>query len=349
MIRNNLCTYTTMKNFIAFILLLSSLTSFSQSYDSSLYYFEKGVEEKGARRYLVASGHFENAIQLNPKYTQAYIENGIMNKEMRRTDAAKLNFTKAYELDNNNETAITELMELYFNYRQYQKAIDFAEKCTGCAGKDRIVAMSYFQLEDYGRAEKILLQIINKNPADAEATYTLARTYLEIGMEGKAIPYYVKALQLDDTRSNWHFELGLLYYNNDNYKNAVTSFNKAAENGFIRTNDFNENLGFASLYSGDLDNGEKLLNEIIARKPGDKELLRDVAQAFYDRKMYDKCLDYCQKLMEMDMKDGKALYQAGLCFQKKGQTSRGQQMCDKAIELDPSLGGLRQKKMTMGL
>ena len=28
---------------------------------------------------------------------------------------------------------------------------------------------------------------------------------------------------------------------------------------------------------------------------------------------------------------------------------RGQQMCDKAIEMDPSLGKLRQKKMTMGL
>ncbi|MCC7379773.1 MAG: hypothetical protein IT255_10460 [Chitinophagaceae bacterium] len=87
----------------------------------------------------------------------------------------------------------------------------------------------------------------------------------------------------------------------------------------------------------------------MSRKPGDKELIRDVAVAFYDRKMYDKCLEYCQKLMEMDMKDGKALYQAGLCFQKKGEVTKGQQMCDKAIELDPSLAGLRHKKMIMGL
>jgi len=166
----------------------------------------------------------------------------------------------------------------------------------------------------------------------------------------KKKPFHIiKALQLDDTKSKWHFELGLLYYNNDNYKNAVTSFNKAADNGFIKSNDFNENLGFAYIYSGNFDNGEKLLTEIMARKPGDKELIRDVALAFYDRKMYDKCLEYCQKLMEMDMKDGKALYQAGLCFQKKGETSKGQQMCDKAIELDPSLGGLRHKRMTMGM
>ena len=338
-----------MKNILTVTLLLISCSTFSQSTDSASFYFEKGKVEKNARKYLVAANHFEKAILLNPKFAEAYLENGLVNKEMRRTDAAKQNFTKAYELDNNNETAIVELMNLYFSYRQFQNAIDFAQKCKTCADKDRIIAMSYFQMEDYGKAEKMLLTLAAKNPQDAEATYTLARTYLEMGLEGKAIPYYTKALQLDETKSKWHFELGLLYYNNDNYKNAVISFNKAADNGFIRSNDFNENLGFSYIYSGEFDKGENLIAEIMARKPGDKEIIRDVAMAFYDRKMYDKCLNYCQKLMEMDMKDGKALYQAGLCFQKKGETSKGQQMCDKAIELDPSLAGLRQKKMTMGM
>ncbi len=337
-----------MKNIItAFVMLLSG-NAFTQTTDSAAYYFEKGIEEKKARRYQVASNHFETAIKLNPKYTQAYVENGFVNKEMRRTDASKLSFTKAYELDNNNDIAIAELMNLYFSYRQFQNAIDFAMKCKTCADRERIIAMSYFNMEDYGRAEKGLLSIVTKNPKDADATYTLARTYLEMGLEGKGIPYYVKAVQLDDTKAKWHFELGLLYYNNDNYKNAVTSFNKAAENGYNRSNDFNENLGFSYLYSGEFDKGETLLTEIISRKPGDKELLRDIALAFYDRKMYDKCLAYCQRLMEMDMKDGKALYQAGLCFQKKGEKEKGQQMCDKAIEMDPSLAGLRQKKGDFG-
>ena len=85
------------------------------------------------------------------------------------------------------------------------------------------------------------------------------------------------------------------------------------------------------------------------KKPGNKDLLRDMAEAFYKGKMYEKSLGYCQKLMEMDMKDGKALYQAGLCFQKKGEVSKGQQMCDKAIELDPTLAGLRKKKEIMGM
>ncbi|MEP7255811.1 MAG: tetratricopeptide repeat protein [Ferruginibacter sp.] len=338
-----------MKNSFTLILLLCSAGVFAKAQDSSAHYFQKGIEEKTAKRFLVAAGYFDKAIHFNSNYTEAYIENGFVNKEMRRTDAAIQNFTKAYELDPGNDVVLKELAELYYSYRQYQKAIDLAEKCKGCDNKDRIMAMSYFGMEDYGRAEKALLALIAKNANDAEATYTLAKTYLEMGLDGKAIPYYEKAIQADATKSKWLFELGLLYYNSDNYKNAVVYFNKAAEQGFIRNNDFNENLGFAYLYSGEFDNGEKLLNEIMDRKPGDREIIRDVAMAFYDGKKYDKCLDYCQKLLEMDKNDAKALYQAGLCFQKKGQTSKGQQMCDKAIEMDPSLNKLRQKKMGMGL
>lgn len=338
-----------MKAIFTILFVCCSGIVFSQTIDSFQYYFEKGMAEKTANRYLVASNYFEKAIKLNPNSAKAFIENGLAYKDMHRTDDAMQNFTKAYELDNTSDAAIKELVELYYNYRLFQKAIDFAQKCKTCTHNDRLIALSFFQLEDYGKAEKMLLSLISANANDAELTYTLARTYLEMGLEGKAIPYYIKALQLDDTKSKWHFELGLLYYNNDHYKNAIISFNKAAEQGFIRSNDFNENLGFSYIYSGDVDKGEKLLSELIARKPGDKDILRDIALAFYDRKLYDKCLDYCQKLMEMDMNDGKALYQAGLCFQKKGEISKGQQMCDKAIELDPSLAGLRQKKMTMGM
>jgi tetratricopeptide (TPR) repeat protein len=103
------------------------------------------------------------------------------------------------------------------------------------------------------------------------------------------------------------------------------------------------------MFSGEFEKGEKMLLAILARKPGNVDILRDIAEAYYTQKMYDKSLEFCQKLMEADAKDAKALYQAGLCFQKKGQKDKGQGMCDKAIEMDPSLASMRQKSMTMGL
>ena len=339
-----------MKNFLTALTIFSSIHVFAQTTDSATYFYQKGIEEKAAKRYLVASKNFDKAIVLNPKYTQAYIDNGYADLEMRKTDAAIINFTRANELEPTNNTAINELMNLHFNYRQYPKAVEYAQKCKDCANAEKVIAMSYFQQEDYAKAEKALLKLIPKTPNDAALNYTLGRTYLELEQEKKAILYYDKAVHLDSTESAWLHELGMIYYTVNDYKNAAVYFNKAAANGFVQSNDFNENLGFSYIYSGEFDKGEKILMDVLAKKPGNKDLLRDIADAYYQLKNYDKSLDFCQKLMELDAKDGQALYQAGQCFIKKGQKDRGQAMCDKAIELDPSLNKLKkQQQIAAGL
>jgi tetratricopeptide (TPR) repeat protein len=338
-----------MKSLVGFAILACACTSVSAQSDSSSYYFSKGMEEKNAKRWLTASKYFDAALKFNPKFKDACLQNGYANLEMRRTDVAKGHFTKVYEMEPGNTEAVKELTNLYFSYRQYEKAIEFAQKCASCPDASRIIGQSQYELEDYAAAVKTLQAVVAKNPGDAEAHYSIGRSYLEMEEYKSAIPYYAKAIELDKTRNVWMYELGLQYYNMNDFKNALDQFTKAADNGYPKSSDFNENLGYCHIYTGNFETGEKILLDIYAKKPGNKDILRDIAEIYYQRKMYDKSLDFCQKLLEMDKNDGKALYQAGLCFQKKGQTDRGQQMCDKAIEMDPSLASLRQKKMSAGL
>lgn len=333
-----------MKNIITLCSLLASFSALSQSTDSAAYFYQKGAEEKTAKRWLVSSQYFDRAIKLNPKYVAAYLENGKVNLEMRKTDAAKMHFTKVIELEPGNVVANNALIDLYFSYHQYQAALDLAQKCTACTNNERIVALSYFKMQDYDNAEKILVKLAKANPNDAEILYTIGKVYMEMELEPKAIYYYQKAVSLDNTKPVWAFELGMLYFVTESYKNAVIYFNKATALGFTQSAEFTENLGYAYLYSGEFDKGEKILLGIHNKKRGDKDIMRDLAQAYFEHKMYDKALEFCQKLMELDVKDGKALYQAGLCFQKKGDLERGMQMCDRAIELDPSLRGLKTKR-----
>jgi tetratricopeptide (TPR) repeat protein len=340
-----------MKNLLSLVAICIITSGYAQkNADSSKIYFNKGMQEKEAKRYLVASVFFDKAIQFDPSSKEAYLQNGYTQLDMKRTDAAKACFEKVYLLDPGSKEAVRELMDLYFSYRQFPRAIEFAEKCKDCDNNNRILGMSFYQQEDYPQAEKYLGNALLKNPSDVEVTYTMGRNYLDMEEYTKAVPYYKKAVQMDETRNVWMYELGLLYYNLNDYKNAMSSFENAAAHGYAKSNDFNENLGYASLYSGQFDKGEALLNEIYKRKPGNKDVIRDMAEILYQQKQFDRSLSYCQKLMELDGKDGKALYQAGLCFQKKGEKDRGQQMCDKAIELDPSLENLRKKKeMATGL
>lgn len=322
----------------------------AQGSDSAQYYFQKAIEAKNEKKYLVASQLFTKSISFNGSNVSALLENAYMHKKMRKTDQAKAYFIKVLEVDPGHVQARAELMQLYFDYRQFAKAIELAEKCTSCDNALRISGISYYQLENYARAEKDLLAAIKINPDDAEANYTLARTYLDMEEYKKALPYYEKAIANPSPKSSWIYEKGLLHYTLNEYPLAMKTFLQAAEHGYVQSNDFKENLGYACIYSGKFEMGEELLLSIWEKKPGSKDILRDMAEIFYQQKQYDKSLQYCQKLLEMDDKDGKALYQAGLCFQKKGQKDRGMQMCDKAIEMDPSLASLRrEKKMPGGL
>ena len=118
----------------------------------------------------------------------------------------------------------------------------------------------------------------------------------------------------------------------------------AGEAGYPKSNVFYENLGFAYLNTGDIENGLKNLNTVLSRKPNNTTLLTDIAQAMYQAKRYDDALVYYQKLLDINAKDSKALYMAGITFQKKGQKEKGQAMCDQAIAMDPSLAEKRTKK-----
>lgn len=340
-----------MKKLFAIIISLTiSISLFSQNIDSAQFYFKKGIEEKNSRLFAVAGKDFEKALSFNQNYTEAYIENAHVNLEMRKIDAALVNFTKAYQLQPANNDVVKQLSTLYFNNRQFEKAVEFAQKCNNFSDADRIMGMSYYNLEDYGKAQTFLQKAIKENDKDAESAYTLGRTYLELENEKDAIPQYQHAITIEPTRNVWIYELGLIYYNQNDYKNALKYFNMAADAGYNKTNDYYENLGFAQLYTGDAENGMKTLNEILIRKPNNKELINNIANAMYETKRYDDALVYFQKLLELNPKDASSLYMAGMVFQKKGEKEKGQKICDKAIEMDPSLGKNRQKKdIQMGL
>ncbi len=334
-----------MKNILLILCLYfaHSISAKSIGSDSATFYFEKGMVEKNAGRFLPASVSFEKAISFNPNYTEAYFENAMVYMEMRKLDLAKANFIKAYDLQPGNVKIIRELTGLFYDYRQWDKAIEFANKCVDCDNAERIIGLCNYELENYVEAEKALLKVIIKKPEDAQVNYTLARTYLEMEQYKKAVPYFEKAAALNPEKNAWAYELGLLYYNNNNYRSAVTAFETATKNGYIANNDYNENYGYALLYSGQYARGEERLLSIYNKK-GNREIIRDLAQILYEQKQYDRSLNYSQKLLEQDPKDAKALYQAGLTFQKIGQKEKGQGMCDKAIEMDPSLESKRSKK-----
>ncbi len=335
-----------MKNLFFLLFTILAATTYAQT-DSTNYFTDLGKTYQEANKHLLAYDQYAKALKISPAHLPAIEGSAHTAIQMRKLPTAIEHLEKAHQIAPANQKISNELLKLLYDYQQYDKAVIVATSCTSCENKEKILGMIYYKEENYAKAEKVLLKAAAQDPKDADVSYTLARTYIDLEYYDKAIPYYVRTLELDPKRASVHNELGLLYYNQTQYGKAVASFEQALENGYKANLDFTENLAFAAVYNNQIDKAENAFQSILERKPGNVNLLRGIADAMYDRKQYDKSLSYCQKLMEINPKDAKALYKAGLNFIKKGDKSKGQTLCDEAIKLDPSMESMRQKKEIM--
>jgi len=333
-----------MKKIILLSLVCLCQLSFAQSSDSSRFYFEKGIDAQKINNLPLAYQQFQKSLTFNSENKSVILAQAFLAKEMHKLSLSQQFFEKSYQLDPQNPVILEELANLYFNNHQLNKAKEFAASCPNCKSHNRILGLCYYEFEDYFNAEKYLLLSLREDPSDINVNYALAKTYVNLEQYTKAMKYYDLVVNMPAVRPIWIYEQGIIFYQNGDYKNALIAFNKAVEHGYTPGNDYKENFAFASVYCGDYDKGERLVMELWQMNPVKKDIVRSLISSLYEKKQYDRALFYCEKLMELDAKDSKVLYQAGLCFQKKGQKEKGENLCDKAIEMDPSLESLRTKK-----
>ena len=321
-------------------------SSYSQT-DSASYFFNLGKTEKSAGRTLPAYQYFEKAIHLAPENAEYRREGGNAALGLRKYEFARQHFEHLYQLDKNDTTAIIQLAEINFNLRRWNDAIVYAilmqQKQLG-HHSNYILGKSYYQQENYGQSNKYFLAASKEEPNNAEIPYLMARSYVDMDNYKMAVQYYEQALAKDTANAKWYYETAFIYFGVPDAKKSVQYFEKAISKGYHATNDDWENVANAYVAAGQTDKGLQLLKELLEKKPADMDLLWNVANASFKMKKYDDAIACWDKMREYDNTNAEALYMIGLSYQKKGENAKGQQICDKAIEMDPSLRRYREKK-----
>jgi len=333
-----------MKN-LTTILICTLLVSFASAQtDSAAYYHQKGLDEKKAGRYREAEKHFHKAIQLAPAKQESLIELGYVLIEQRRYREAREQFVKAEKQGSKDPAVIEQLANLSLNMRMWQDAIAYAQKMGKAKGAHFIMAKSYYEMENYGEAIKYCELAFKDEPQRAEIPYIAARAFVDMSNYKRAAGCFEQAIERDSSNATWMYEAGLTYYAVPDDKKAIYWFERAAAKGYKRTNDFIENLGNAYLNAGNFEKGASLLQEVLQRKPGDQELLYNIGDAYYRAGKYQEAINHWDQVLALDKQNASALYMIGMAYQKKGEKEKGQQLCDRAIQMDPSLKNLKQER-----
>lgn len=341
-----------MKNVLLILSLSLPATIFSQNKDSAAVYLQKGNEARQGRLYMVASQQYKKAIGFDAGNTDAQRGLGAVSVEMRRYPEAIQAYGEVVKKEPNDAEANENLANLYFWTRRWNDAVAAAKKMKDLKiGKnaDYILGKSYAELEDYGQAYTYLQAAGKQDSANADIPYTIARGFVEMSNYRNAAPFFVKAITLDTTKPRWVYETALNYAAIPDDKTAIKYYLLAAERGYKTDNDYIENLSISYEGAGQIDKCIELLKKVLEKKPADIALLNGIAQLYYKTGKYQDAIDNWDKILGFDKQNAKALYMIGMAYQKKGDKAKGEQLCDQAIKMDPSLTSLRQQKGDKGL
>lgn len=339
-----------MKPLLAFLLLVLTSETFAQS-DSSDVYYQKGLTEKNNRRFLVAYGYLQKAVEFKADNIDAQRALGQTAVELRKYEPAKAAFLKVLEFQKNDPVAIENLATLYFFTRKWKEAISYGKKMQELKiGKNvnYLIGKSLYEMEDYGQMLTYFNAAAKEDPANAEIPYLIARSYVDMSNYKTAAPFFEQAITLDTTKPRWVYECALTYGAIPNDKMAIKYYLLAADRGYKTDNDYFENLANSYIATGQAKEGIELMKKLLEKKPADLELLYNIAEIYYKTGKYQEAIDYWDKILGYDKQNARALYMIGLSYQKKGEKEKGQQLCDKAIAMDPSLANLKKQEGGLG-
>ncbi|MEO6611316.1 MAG: tetratricopeptide repeat protein [Chitinophagaceae bacterium] len=333
----------------------TSVTAINVGTDSADYFLQKGLLEKQNGRRLESLKNFEKALKYDGNSKTIVSELASAYYDLRRYGQARESYKKLVELGDQSAATFKQLMLLSFQLKQNEDVLFYADKLKTADPAEKVlfyVGKVHYDMDNYGEAIKYLNLATKEDPTNAEIPYMIAHSYSDMMNYKLAIPFFQKAIALKPDQNYWIYELGLICYAMNDDKNALKYILEAGDKGLKKDNDYFENLGIAYLNVGELDKGVEMLNEILKRKPSDMNILNMVAEAYYYKGKYDAATEYWDRILEYDKTSATSLYMIGMCYQKKGgkeNNEKGVALCDKAIEMDPSLASHKQKKMMAGL
>jgi tetratricopeptide (TPR) repeat protein len=323
--------------------------------DSADYFLQKGLLEKQNGRRLESLKNFEKAARYDANSKAITTELAAAYHDLRKYNLALENYKKLVSLGDESAELFKKLMLLSYQLKQNDDVLVYADKLKRVDPNEKVayyVGRVNYDNDNYGDAIKYLNMAEKEDATNAEIPYLIARCYADMMNYKLSVPYFKKAIALKPTEAYWIYELSLICYAMHADKDALKYMIEAGDKGLKKDNDYLENLAIAYLNVGELDKGVEMLNEILKRKPSDMNILNMVAEAYYAKAKFDLAMEYWDKILGYDKENAPALYMIGMCYQKKGgkeNMEKGTRLCDKAIEMDPTLASLKQKKMMMGM
>ncbi len=197
---------------------------------ASIYYWQGNVR-RDQKNNEKAIADYTKAINLNPKFANAYNNRGFTYSESGNKQKAIDDFNKAIEIDPNYSTAYNNRGFTYFNLGNKKKAVDDFNEAIRIDYKYASAytnrGLAYSHLGNKGKAIDDLNKAIEVDPSLANAYNSRGNIQYDQGKIREALKDYNQAIRIDPKNISAHTNRGLFYSSQRKFKEAIDDFTEA--------------------------------------------------------------------------------------------------------------------------
>lgn len=259
--------------------------------------YKYAFELHSANRIAEAIPYYNQAIKLDAKNEDAYINLAQAYKQQQKYDKAREILTNAKAMFPENTTIKKQLASI----------------------DTETASLLYNDASELFRQKKYMdaIAVYNKiSPATAEALLGIGACYQAMNNNKQAAAYYVKSLALDAKNAETAYYAGLAYSNAQDFANAKTYAKKALE------------------LDANNKNAKDLLTYVIEQE---NTVKMDKAIELFEKQQYQQALSLLNNVIAQDPKDSNAYYYRAMVYdaQKKYQLAINDYK--KALQYNPQM------------
>lgn len=282
-----------------------------------------------------AQQYFEAAIRENGLFADAYLALAGIHRRQQQPEQAKQPLLQLLQRVPEHAGALGMLAEVHFEQRAWEDALTCAYRAQeqGQLHMHRIIGLSYAYLNHPAEAVNALEKARQEETLNGAVLCQLARLYAQQEDFEKSIACYEEALKTDGHPPVVYYELGMMYFNMKNYKNATGAFEQAARLGRPVDADLYLNLGMAHLKQAAYDDAIRNLLSALSLRPKDIQVMLNLANAYYKKQDFKHAAIQWNKILMMQPQNAFVMFMLGKSYMGSGEVVKGQAICDQALAM----------------
>ncbi len=345
---------------------------------------------------------FEKALAVDPdglndKYQRnAHYNKGVANERIRKFDDAERNYRKAIDLDGKYTKAYIQLGEVYYKRKDYDRAAQaltegldsspnnydltflLGKTYDTMADKNRVPEQYNSALLYYKKAHEL-------NPKSFEALYNTGNVYLKKKDHNEAINYFKQAAEIDSDDYALNADFGAAYLGLKEYDKSIEYYEKARDNDperidayiglagvyFARSKkadgsrdeeamqkvvenlekvnginskifEVNKTLGTAYFALKQNEKAREALEKAVSLKPKNAVARRNLATVYFANKDFEKAADHFEKAVERKDNDPILYQRLGECYFKLEKNEKAKEWFEKLVNKFPEYKNKRK-------